>query len=224
MEVFPQGSEMDVKPGKDAEEYAEYCRTAGWEFEDSRRRFCIFRKTAEDALSIVTEEERFKNIRKAEWKRCLMTVLTGVSILGMTAVQLSRVDVVLMLFSNMLLLPGLTLAVLFACEILQCIVLAVWCIKAGRRVRAGERPSYEKSWEKYVWYAMAVLILIALTEECCGVDIMEKVQRISKGRVKVGPGTLYAVLSKFEDNGIIRRTAEEGRRKSYIITESGRQR
>ena len=64
-------------------------------------------------------------------------------------------------------------------------------------------------------------ILIALTEECCGVYIMEKVQRISKGRVKVGPGTLYAMLSKFEDNGIIRRTAEDGRRKSYVITEYG---
>ena len=63
-------------------------------------------------------------------------------------------------------------------------------------------------------------ILIALTEECCGVDIMEKVQRISKGRVKVGPGTLYAMLSKFEDNGIIRRTAEDGRRrlwKNFLI-------
>ena len=66
-------------------------------------------------------------------------------------------------------------------------------------------------------------ILLALTEECCGVDIMEKVRYISKGRVKVGPGTLYAMLSKFEDNGVIRRTAEEGRRKSYIITESGKQ-
>lgn len=66
-------------------------------------------------------------------------------------------------------------------------------------------------------------ILLALTEECCGVDIMEKVRYISKGRVKVGPGTLYAMLSKFEDNGVIRRTVEEGRRKSYIITESGKQ-
>ena len=66
-------------------------------------------------------------------------------------------------------------------------------------------------------------ILLALTEECCGVDIMEKVRYISKGRVKVGAGTLYAMLSKFEDNGVIRRTAEEGRRKSYIITESGKQ-
>ena len=37
-------------------------------------------------------------------------------------------------------------------------------------------------------------ILLALTKECCGVDIMEKVSEISAGRVKVGPGTLYAML------------------------------
>ena len=65
-------------------------------------------------------------------------------------------------------------------------------------------------------------ILLALMEECCGVDIMEKVKRISKGRVRVGPGTLYAMLAKFEENGVIRKTAEEGRRKSYIITEQGK--
>ena len=37
-------------------------------------------------------------------------------------------------------------------------------------------------------------ILLSLMEECCGVDIMEKVETISAGRVKVGPGTLYAML------------------------------
>lgn len=65
-------------------------------------------------------------------------------------------------------------------------------------------------------------ILLALLQECCGVDIMDKVKELSRGRVAVGPGTLYAMLSKFEENGIIRRTAEEGRRKSYIITETGK--
>ena len=65
-------------------------------------------------------------------------------------------------------------------------------------------------------------ILLALTEECCGVDIMEKVRQISGGRVRVGPGTLYAMLSKFEENNMIQKTAEEGRRKSYIITDTGR--
>jgi len=66
-------------------------------------------------------------------------------------------------------------------------------------------------------------ILLALTEECCGVDIMEKVKAISHGRVLVGPGTLYAMLAKFEENGVIQMTASEGRRKSYIITETGRE-
>ena len=66
-------------------------------------------------------------------------------------------------------------------------------------------------------------ILLALTEECCGVDIMEKVKTISKGRVLVGPGTLYAMLARFEENGIVKMTTAEGRRKSYIITEIGRE-
>lgn len=66
-------------------------------------------------------------------------------------------------------------------------------------------------------------ILLALLEECCGVDIMERVLELSGGRVKVGPGTLYAMLSRFEENEIIRLTAEEGRRKSYIISEAGKQ-
>ena len=64
-------------------------------------------------------------------------------------------------------------------------------------------------------------ILLALMEECCGVDVMEKVQQLSGKRVKVGPGTLYAMLSKFEENEVIRLTAEEGRRKSYIVTQKG---
>lgn len=66
-------------------------------------------------------------------------------------------------------------------------------------------------------------ILLTLTQECCGVDIMEKVKEISHGRVVVGPGTLYAMLAKFEENGVIQMTTSEGRRKSYIITEVGRE-
>ncbi len=65
-------------------------------------------------------------------------------------------------------------------------------------------------------------ILLALTEECCGVDIMERVKKLSGGRVSVGPGTLYAMLAKFEEKDIIRLTASDGRRKSYVITEAGR--
>lgn len=66
-------------------------------------------------------------------------------------------------------------------------------------------------------------ILLALTDECYGVDIMEKVRTLSQGRVTVGPGTLYAMLAKFEEKDIIRLTAADGRRKSYIITDAGRE-
>ena len=66
-------------------------------------------------------------------------------------------------------------------------------------------------------------ILLALTEECCGVDIMEKVRELSHDRVLVGPGTLYAMLAKFEENGIIKMTSSLGRKKSYTITDVGRE-
>lgn len=66
-------------------------------------------------------------------------------------------------------------------------------------------------------------ILLALTKECCGVDIMEKVRMLSGGRVTVGPGTLYAMLAKFVDMGIIRPVDFSSRRKSYIITDAGKE-
>ena len=64
-------------------------------------------------------------------------------------------------------------------------------------------------------------ILMSLLEERCGVDIMAAVDEISKGRVKVGPGTLYALLGKFEKEDMIRETEVVGRKRSYIITSKG---
>ena len=64
-------------------------------------------------------------------------------------------------------------------------------------------------------------ILMALIDERCGVDIMSAVYEISNGRVKVGPGTLYALLGKFEKEKMIVETGVDGRRRSYIITEKG---
>lgn len=65
-------------------------------------------------------------------------------------------------------------------------------------------------------------ILMALMRECCGVDIMERVCELSHGRVTVGPGTLYAMLARFEEIELIQRTHSDGRKKSYIITEEGK--
>jgi DNA-binding PadR family transcriptional regulator len=66
-------------------------------------------------------------------------------------------------------------------------------------------------------------ILMSLLSERCGVDIMEAVNDISKGRVRVGPGTLYTILGKFEKEEMIKETEVQGRKRSYIITEKGKE-
>lgn len=64
-------------------------------------------------------------------------------------------------------------------------------------------------------------ILMSLQDECCGVDIMEKVKVLSGGRVQVGPGTLYTLLGKFQEGDMIEETRQEGRKKWYRITKKG---
>lgn len=66
-------------------------------------------------------------------------------------------------------------------------------------------------------------ILLCLNEECCGIDIMDKVSQMTDGRVKVGSGTLYNLLEQFLDSGMIIQTKAEGRRRSYVLTEKGRE-
>ena len=66
-------------------------------------------------------------------------------------------------------------------------------------------------------------ILLCLQYEVCGIDIMAMVSVISNGRVSIGPGTLYAMLQRFEDNEIIEKTREENRKKWYLITGAGKQ-
>ena len=65
-------------------------------------------------------------------------------------------------------------------------------------------------------------ILLALRQECCGTDIMARVQEMTCGRVSVGPGTLYNLLESFLSAGMIRETKVEGRKRSYLLTDSGR--
>ena len=65
-------------------------------------------------------------------------------------------------------------------------------------------------------------ILLCLRQECCGMDVMEEVRRLTGGRVSVGPGTLYHLLDQFLSAGMIVETKVEGRRRSYLITPAGR--
>ena len=66
-------------------------------------------------------------------------------------------------------------------------------------------------------------ILLALTKPMHGYEIMSTVSAMSDGRIKVGPGTLYALLARFEKDGTILLTDDDGRRKTYVLTDKGRE-
>jgi DNA-binding PadR family transcriptional regulator len=66
-------------------------------------------------------------------------------------------------------------------------------------------------------------ILLCLKNECYGMDILDKVPAMTDNRVKVGSGTLYNLLEQFSDAGMIRETKVEGRRRSYILTDKGKE-
>lgn len=66
-------------------------------------------------------------------------------------------------------------------------------------------------------------ILLALWEPQCGADISRQVTALSGGRIRIGPGTLYTLLARFEEQQIILQTGSEGRRRYYQITEKGKQ-
>lgn len=65
-------------------------------------------------------------------------------------------------------------------------------------------------------------VLLALTKELYGTEIMSEVRRISGGRIKIGPGTLYTMLDKFYSAYLIKRTNLSLTTKSYIITDEGK--
>lgn len=66
--------------------------------------------------------------------------------------------------------------------------------------------------------------LLCLKNECCGIDILDKVPEMTHGRVNVGSGTLYTLLEQFLEEGMIRETKTEGRKRSYILTKKGKER
>lgn len=69
------------------------------------------------------------------------------------------------------------------------------------------------------------LILASLTEPRHGYGIMQDVDAVSGGRVRLGPGTLYGALTNLLRQKLIRRSGETGaggeRRKVYALTPLG---
>lgn len=70
---------------------------------------------------------------------------------------------------------------------------------------------------------MFYVLMSFLRSEMCGIEIAEFVAHKTGGRVRLGPGTLYTLLGKFQDEHLIEETQTDGRKRSYRITEKGRE-
>lgn len=70
---------------------------------------------------------------------------------------------------------------------------------------------------------MFYVLMSFLHQEMCGIEITEFVERKTGGRVRLGPGTLYTLLGKFQDEHLIAQTQTEGRKRTYRLTDKGRE-
>ena len=67
----------------------------------------------------------------------------------------------------------------------------------------------------------AFYILLCLREPNHGYGIVQTVEKLTEGAIRLAPGTMYGSLSKMEKDGVIRFIREEDKRKIYQITDLG---
>jgi DNA-binding PadR family transcriptional regulator len=68
-------------------------------------------------------------------------------------------------------------------------------------------------------------ILLSLMEPLHGYGIMQNVEQLSQGRLRLAAGTLYGAISSMLEKGWITALdgAADSRKKEYVITETGRE-
>ena len=66
-------------------------------------------------------------------------------------------------------------------------------------------------------------ILLCLQQPMHGYGIVQQVEQLTDGEIRLSPGRMYGTLSKMEKDRIISFVREEEKRKIYCITELGRE-
>lgn len=69
---------------------------------------------------------------------------------------------------------------------------------------------------------MFYVLMSFLGGEKCGIEITEYIRAKTRGRVSLGPGTLYTILAKFESEKMIEETEVVGRKRTYKLTQKGK--
>ena len=169
VEVFSEGNENDTKPEPETEEFAVYCREAGWELVSSRKKLCIFQKISQDAAPIMEPEERYRNIKKAERESggrwAIFICILGLSMLN----GLRTNNPGEWIFDNLELALWITLFCLFIHKLIWFLDFRYWTGRARRALDMGAEPFYGKEgewiyfWIQIRWLFPYLIALVYLT-------------------------------------------------------------
>lgn len=85
------------------------------------------------------------------------------------------------------------------------------------KVKIKEEEMAKKALTQPMYY-----ILLSLKEARHGYEIMQYIEWLTGGRVVVGPGTLYSLLSRFEEDSWIKLISRKDNKKTYVITDKGK--
>lgn len=171
VEVFSEASEYDTRPEVNTQEFAEYCEAAGWVLVDAKRKFCIFKKVREDAVDILTPQERLHNIAKEEKKEVWQKVGLGGWMAALQVLQFTSANsFVNRIFSSYGLLIDAMWIVLFLAALGRCIHFYVWKYASEKKLEKGETVVFRKEkslfsflngW--YQWITGSVVLLFCIT-------------------------------------------------------------
>ena len=109
----------------------------------------------------------------------------------------------------------------------KCIDIYIGCrynINIGRRYN-GKRYMEVKELSNPALTEAVYYILLSLTRPLHGYGIMQNVEQLSNGRVKLAAGTLYGAINTLLEKGWIVALSEEkgSRKKEYLITDMGKE-
>lgn len=153
VEIFPKGNELDTRPEVHTQEFAEYCEVAGWEFVDSKRKYCIFRKRHENAVEILTPEERFETITKEVGRELNFNIVWQVGAVVIFWGQFLGKEFHSWIFQNETLGVLVWVVLLLIITITQKARFNGWRAESRKRLERGQKVHYRK---RYRWYEFAM--------------------------------------------------------------------
>lgn len=170
VEIFINGTEWDVRPDADTEEFAEYCMAAGWKFIDSNKKFVVFKKISDDAVEIVSPEEHLRNASKAEMKGSALQCVGWILITAFNLFKSFTDSFYYDVFSYSILVIVSVFIILILKTMYDVIHEAVCYRKRRTRIVCGEKVYLgigdEKQLKRY-WrenlFAPVLILLIAIT-------------------------------------------------------------